>query len=133
MQLFTDRKKLEEFENTIKDQELMIFNLRSEIRNLAQKNKELEKNNKLLESILESKNITQNENNKLINRIKDLENQLKSYNPKLKPRKQEIEQYDIDIIKKMHFQNYTYREIKSKTGWSLNTISKVINKFYIMY
>ena len=47
MQLFTDRKKLEELENTIKDQELIIFNLRSEIRTLVQKNKELEKNNKL--------------------------------------------------------------------------------------
>ena len=67
MQLFTDRKKLEELENTIKDQELIIFNLRSEIRTLVQKNKELEKNNKLLEAILESKNITQNENNKLLN------------------------------------------------------------------
>ncbi|MDU4936128.1 MAG: hypothetical protein E6X43_12540 [Peptostreptococcaceae bacterium] len=130
MQLFTDRKKLEELENTIKDQELIIFNLRSEIRTLVQKNKELEKNNKLLEAILESKNITQNENNKLINHIKYLEKQLDSYNPNLKPRKQEIKQCDIDLIKKMYSQNYTYREIKSKTGWSLNTISKVINKFY---
>ena len=112
MQLFTDRKKLEELENTIKDQELIIFNLRSEIRTLVQKNKELEKNNKL------------------INHIKYLEKQLDSYNPNLKPRKQEIKQCDIDLIKKMYSQNYTYREIKSKTGWSLNTISKVINKFY---
>lgn len=102
MQLFTDRKKLEELENTIKDQELIIFNLRSEIRTLVQKNKELEKNNKLLEAILESKNITQNENNKLINHIKYLEKQLDSYNPNLKPRKQEIKQCDIDLIKKLN-------------------------------
>lgn len=130
MQIFTDRKKQEELENKVKDQEYMILNLRNEIRTLAQKNKELEKDNKILESVLESKNITQKENKKLMDQIKMLEKQLESYSPNLKPKQQRITNDDIELIKDLKKQQYTYREIEKKTGWSLNTISKAINNFY---
>lgn len=130
MQIFTDRKKQEELENKVKDQEYMILNLRNEIRTLAQKNKELEKDNKILESVLESKNITQKENKKLMDQVKMLEKQLESYSPNLKPKQQRITNDDIELIKDLKKQQYTYREIEKKTGWSLNTISKAINNFY---
>lgn len=63
-------------------------------------------------------------------RIKELESVRNQSNTKLKPREQQITQKEIDYIKELASQGLTYRRIKDKVGWSINTISRVMNGVY---
>lgn len=135
--IFGDRKIIEELKEKIKYQESVILNLRNEVTDLKNQKEENTKTikeiieiNHKLHNILEGKKYIQDENIKLHENIKQLENKLKEYNPNLKPKKQKITIEEIELIKKLYQQEYTYREIRSKTGWSLKTISKAINNQY---
>lgn len=111
------RERVKELENKL---DIIYYGEDPELKRYKDYSKELESKVKDLEGALDLYS----------KRIKELENVRKLSNSKLKPREQQITQKEIDYIKELASQGLTYRRIKDKVGWSINTISRVMNGVY---
>lgn len=111
------RERVKELENKL---ETIYYEEDPEVKRYRDYSKELESKIKDLEGALDLYS----------KRIKELESVREQSNTKLKPREQQITQKEIDHIKELVSQGLTYRRIKDKVGWSINTISRVMNGVY---
>lgn len=143
---------IEELEKELKDEKSINIEFKCEINNLKRDNRKFRERVKELEKKLDTFYYEEDPQVKryrdyskeLESKIKDLEGALDLYskrikelesvrkqsNTKLKPREQQITQKEIDYIKELVSQGVTYRRIKDKVGWSINTISRVMNGVY---
>lgn len=67
------------------------------------------------------------------NEIDDLKRQLeelKSFRNNLRPKEKQIKDSDIESIKELRNQGFSYREISQKTSWSKATVCRVLNGVY---
>ena len=67
------------------------------------------------------------------NEIADLKKQLeelKSFRGNLRPKEKQIKDSDIESIKELRNQGFSYREISQKTSWSKATVCRVLNGVY---
>lgn len=67
------------------------------------------------------------------NEIDDLKRQLeelKSFRNNLRPKEKQIKDSDIESIKELRNQGFSYREISNKTSWSKATVCRVLNGVY---
>lgn len=100
-------------------------------------------NTLILEDILNRFLTLHNNNIKLKKQIETLENQLKEEKNKrvnvsetcqrvntLTPKTKQILNKDIFIIKMLRDKGLSYREITRQTGWSIATVSRVLNGVY---
>lgn len=100
-------------------------------------------NTLILEDILNRFLTIHNNNIKLKKQIETLENQLKEEKNKrvnvsetcqrvntLTPKTKQIPNKDIFIIKMLRDKGLSYREITRQTGWSIATVSRVLNGVY---
>lgn len=100
-------------------------------------------NTLILEDILNRFLTLHNNNIKLKKQIEMLENQLKEEKNKrvnvsetcqrvntLTPKTKQIPNKDIFIIKMLRDKGLSYREITRQTGWSIATVSRVLNGVY---
>ena len=100
-------------------------------------------NTLILEDILNRFLTLHNNNIKLKKQIEALENQLKEEKNKrvnvsetcqrvntLTPKTKQIPNKDIFIIKMLRDKGLSYREITRQTGWSIATVSRVLNGVY---
>lgn len=100
-------------------------------------------NTLILEDILNRFLTLHNNNIKLKKQIETLENQLKEEKNKrvnvsetcqrvntLTPKTKQIPNKDIFIIKMLRDKGLSYREITRQTGWSIATVSRVLNGVY---
>lgn len=82
-------------------------------------------------------------NKQLIKQVETLENQLKEEKNKrvnvsetcqrvntLTPKTKQIPNKDIELIKLLRNNGLSYREITRQTGWSIATVSRVLNGVY---
>ncbi len=97
----------------------------------------------ILEDILRVFSTIYNNNIKLKKQVKALENQLKEEKNKrvnvsetcqrvntLTPKTKQIPNKDIELIKLLRNNGLSYREITRQTGWSIATVSRVLNGVY---
>ena len=68
----------------------------------------------------------QNEIDELKRQLEDL----KAIKTNLKPKEKQIKDSDIDSIKELRTQGFSYREISQKTNWSKATVCRVLNGLY---
>ena len=68
----------------------------------------------------------QNEIDELKRQLEDL----KTIKTNLKPKEKQIRDSDIDSIKELRTQGFSYREISQKTNWSKATVCRVLNGLY---
>lgn len=68
----------------------------------------------------------QNEIDELKRQLEDL----KAIKTNLKPKEKQIRDSDIDSIKELRTQGFSYREISQKTNWSKATVCRVLNGLY---
>ena len=100
-------------------------------------------NTLILEDILNRFLTLHNNNIKLKKQVETLENQLKEEKNKrvnvsetcqrvntLTPKTKQIPNKDIFIIKMLRDKGLSYREITRQTGWSIATVSRVLNGVY---
>lgn len=65
--------------------------------------------------------------------IDDLKKQLeelKCFRNNLRPKEKQIKDSDIESIKELRTQGFSYREISQKTSWSKATVCRVLNGVY---
>ena len=97
----------------------------------------------ILEDILRVFSTIYDNNIKLKKQVKALENQLKEEKNKrvnvsetcqrvntLTPKTKQIPNKDIELIKLLRNNGLSYREITRQTGWSIATVSRVLNGVY---
>lgn len=97
----------------------------------------------ILEDILRVFSTIYNNNIKLKKQVKALENQLEEEKNKrvnvletcqrvntLTPKTKQIPNKDIELIKVLRNNGLSYREITRQTGWSIATVSRVLNGVY---
>lgn len=97
----------------------------------------------ILEDILRVFSTIYDNNIKLKKQVKALENQLKEEKNKrvnvsetcqrvntLAPKTKQIPNKDIELIKLLRNNGLSYREITRQTGWSIATVSRVLNGVY---
>lgn len=100
-------------------------------------------NTLILEDILNRFLTLHNNNIKLKKQVEMLENQLKEEKNKrvnvsetwqrvntLTPKTKQIPNKDIELIKLLRNNGLSYREITRQTGWSIATVSRVLNGVY---
>lgn len=100
-------------------------------------------NTLILEDILNRFLTLHNNNIKLKKQVETLENQLKEEKNKrvnvsetcqrvntLTPKTKQIPNKDIELIKLLRNNGLSYREITRQTGWSIATVSRVLNGVY---
>lgn len=97
----------------------------------------------ILEDIMRVFSTIYDNNIKLKKQVKALENQLKEEKNKrvnvsetcqrvntLTPKTKQIPNKDIELIKLLRNNGLSYREITRQTGWSIATVSRVLNGVY---
>lgn len=97
----------------------------------------------ILEDILREFSTIYKKNVELKKQVKALENQLKEEKNKrvnvsetcqrvntLTPKIKQIPNKDIELIKLLRNNGLSYREITRQTGWSIATVSRVLNGVY---
>lgn len=97
----------------------------------------------ILEDILREFSTIYKNNVELKKQVKALENQLKEEKNKrvnvsetcqrvntLTPKTKQIPNKDIELIKLLRNNGLSYREITRQTGWSIATVSRVLNGIY---
>lgn len=97
----------------------------------------------ILEDILREFSTIHKNNIELKKQVKALENQLKEEKNKrvnvsetcqrvntLTPKTKQIPNKDIELIKLLRNNGLSYREITRQTGWSIATVSRVLNGVY---
>lgn len=100
-------------------------------------------NTLILEDILNRFLTLYNNNIKFKKQVETLENQLKEEKNKrvnvsetcqrvntLTPKTKQIPNKDIELIKLLRNNGLSYREITRQTGWSIATVSRVLNGVY---
>jgi chromosome segregation ATPase len=130
IQLAKENEQLKKSNDKLEDEN---YNLKIDMRNLQRDYKKIENE---LKKIQKDINLDSEENKNLkhqiqvqqitINRLRD---ELNSYHPKLKPMPKQVTLKDALYVKELS-ENNTYRDISKITGWSLKTISKIINGQY---
>lgn len=100
-------------------------------------------NTSILKDILDVFIQTYRDNKQLKKQVETLENQLKEEKNKrvnvsetcqrvntLTPKTKQIPNKDIELIKVLRNNGLSYREITRQTGWSIATVSRVLNGVY---
>ena len=130
IQLAKENEQLKKYNIKLEDEN---YNLKIDMRNLQREYKKVKNE---LDQIQKCINLDSEENKNFkhqiqiqqitINRLRD---ELQSHHPKLKPMPKQVTSKDVFYVKELSA-NSTYREISKVTGWSLKTISKIINGQY---
>lgn len=97
---------------------------------LSNQNQQARKEYVEYKTYLEMKNELENEVNRLKKELHSTKKELDKYKNTYRNFQKQISDYQIEEVKKLLNQNYSYREISSRVGISIKTISLIKNGKY---
>lgn len=125
LSLDTDQKKYQELQNRYND-------LESSHINLSRENEKLKESNELLKKELLELQTSSYKNELLVNKLQHQLDILKTQTTQSNLLKKEriITPEEVQQIKKLRAEGFTYKKIKEVTGWSSVTIRRAITNIY---